>query len=82
MRNLGEPVPETVRANLFRAYPHGARPTAPGSPQGGLGLSIVDQCVRNLGGLVWLESSAEQGTAFHFTVPLTLTSSVDPTAAG
>jgi signal transduction histidine kinase len=35
----------------------------------GLGLSIVEQCVHQLGGSVWVESAAVEGTTFFFTLP-------------
>ena len=36
----------------------------------GLGLSIVKMFVEMLGGEIWVESELGEGTAFHFTLPL------------
>ena len=35
----------------------------------GLGLSIVRRIVEKLGGQVWVESQAGQGSVFSFTLP-------------
>jgi signal transduction histidine kinase len=37
----------------------------------GLGLAISRSIAEAHGGQIWAESSASQGTAFHFTLPAT-----------
>lgn len=37
----------------------------------GLGLAICRQIVRSMGGKIWAESAGkEQGSQFHFTIPI------------
>jgi hypothetical protein len=55
-------------ARLFTDYTRSGERTG-GVRSTGLGLSIVDQCVRHLGGSVWVESSQAQGTWFTFSLP-------------
>lgn len=68
VHNLGVPVPPDLLGRLFRQFVRGAH-TTNGIKNTGLGLSIVDQCARHLGGVVWAESSSEAGTTFSFTLP-------------
>lgn len=72
VHNHGHPIPRVLLPRLFEAYVHGES----GRPQmrsTGLGLSIVDQCVRHLGGSVWVRSTADEGTTFSFTLPTEVT---------
>ncbi len=66
--NVGDPIPPQLLPKLFDDYARGS-PTAANTPSTGLGLSIVDQCVRYLGGAVWVDSSTENATCFKFTLP-------------
>ena len=68
VHNHGDPIPKSAWPDLFRAWSTG-RSAGRRVSSTGLGLSIVDQTVRHLGGCVWLDSDAVQGTTFHFTVP-------------
>jgi signal transduction histidine kinase len=67
VHNHGAPIPENLHARLFDAWTHGG--TGREKPSG-LGLSIVHQCVRSLGGAVWAVSDEHEGTRFLFTVPV------------
>ncbi|MEQ9504409.1 MAG: GAF domain-containing sensor histidine kinase [Deltaproteobacteria bacterium] len=66
--NVGEPIPKELMPKLFEDYARGEKSNA-AQPSTGLGLSIVDQCVRYLGGAVWVDSSTESATCFKFTLP-------------
>lgn len=67
VRNEGSPIEPALLPTLFA--PLLVDDVRPGRPASGLGLSIVDQCVRHLGGFVWARSSEESGTTFSFTLP-------------
>lgn len=64
--NRGRPLTEAQREGLFAPYVSGPD----GNPSAGLGLSIVDQCVRHLGGAVWTANDPDHGTTFAFTLPM------------
>lgn len=68
VQNGGPPIPTGLLPYLFQAYVRGARNSG-GINNSGLGLAIVDQCARHLGGAVWVESDARHGTRFMFTLP-------------
>lgn len=65
--NGGRPLPAALLEALFDPYARGSK-SAGGHKSTGLGLSIVDELVRHLGGHVWVTSD-ETGTRFTFTVP-------------
>lgn len=67
VHNEGAPIPPHLLPRLFEAYVRG--PTQHPFGSTGLGLSIVEQCTRHLGGCVWVRSSAEAGSRFSFTLP-------------
>jgi signal transduction histidine kinase len=71
VRNQGPPIDPALRAMLFQDVAPRERMQR-GFVSSGLGLSIVHQCVRHLGGAVWLERSDEDGTAFVFALPARL----------
>ena len=68
--NQGRPIPRELVPRLFHAYVRGDDNGTGHSL--GLGLSIVDQCTRHLGGQVWVRSTEEEGTRFSFTLPTRL----------
>ena len=68
VHNEGRPISEDVLARIFDPYVRGDD-TARGHRSTGLGMSIVAQCVRHLGGAVWVRSCEEAGTRFCFTLP-------------
>jgi len=52
-------------AHLFDRFWRGGTPRAEGS---GLGLAISRELVRAHGGRIWVDSTLNQGTTFHFTL--------------
>ena len=64
-------IPEEMQALVFEQFVRAHPEVADGT---GLGLAIVRTAVEQMGGRIWLESQAGDGTAVHFTV-------VDPPAA-
>ena len=75
VRNQGTAISANVRERLFQPYTRGG----PGSPQGlGLGLYIVKQISDAHGGLLEVESTAEHGTCFRFTLPVARSSRLGP----
>lgn len=69
--NAGPAIPPDQAARLFRPWARPSGPATDGSrpPSHGLGLAIVEQCVRSLGGRVWAESTPG-ATTFRFTLPV------------
>jgi signal transduction histidine kinase len=68
VRNQGPTVPADVLARVFDEWVQGDRGVGARADGWGLGLAIVDQCVRSLGGRVWA-TSADGSTTFSFTLP-------------
>ncbi len=66
--NQGEPIPESVRSQLFLPY---SRPVTD-EPQAGLGLGlyIANEIALAHGGTLSVCSTREQGTVFTFSMPL------------
>ncbi len=71
----GAPIDPALVPFLFSTFARGA-PEQAGHRGAGLGLSIVDQCVRHLGGRVWLDGEVPR-PCFRFTLPTRL----DPRSA-
>lgn len=71
VHNLGPPISAERMKDLFEEF---ARDTEASDDRKstGLGLSIVEQCVHQLGGVVWVNSSQVEGTKFYFTLPTEL----------
>jgi sigma-B regulation protein RsbU (phosphoserine phosphatase) len=68
VHNLGEPIPEPSRAQIFEPMQRGT--SASSSVRSvGLGLFIVREIARAHGGTALVESSREQGTTFSVRFP-------------
>ncbi|MBZ0277359.1 MAG: GAF domain-containing sensor histidine kinase, partial [Anaerolineae bacterium] len=55
---------------LFTPYFRSENPLAREQPGTGLGMTITQGIVQRHGGKIWVESVIDQGTTFHFTIPL------------
>jgi len=55
---------------LFTPYFRSENPKTREQPGTGLGLTITRNLIVQHGGTVWVESVLEQGTTFHFTLPV------------
>lgn len=65
--NRGEPISEEVRASLFKPFSRrGDRPSLQGL---GLGLYIAQQIAQAHDGQITVESTADAGTTFTFSMP-------------
>jgi len=70
VRDNGLGIPQDALASLFRRFTR-AHPQRDEISGLGLGLSIVDDCVRALGGTVHVESTEGIGSSFALTLPVT-----------
>jgi signal transduction histidine kinase len=73
VRDNGIGIPEAAQDAVFRRFfrAHEHLDTALGTSGSGLGLSIVVECVKALGGTIQCQSQSDQGTTFTVTLPLT-----------
>jgi signal transduction histidine kinase len=62
----GTGIPSELQSKLFQKFVTGQREER-GS---GLGLAFCRLAIEAHGGCIWAESSPEEGTAFHFTLPI------------
>jgi len=70
VQNYGPILPPHDITKIFERFyrsEHSKRPDRIGS---GLGLHITQIIINALGGDIWVESNAEEGTRFYFTLPL------------
>jgi signal transduction histidine kinase len=74
VRDRGPGMPADFRDGLVNA-------SGGGGIRAGLGLSIARQIVEMHGGRLWFESSAGEGSTFHFTLPIKVRPSRGVTAA-
>jgi len=70
IRDTGIGMSEDDLAQLFVPYFRSEDPRTRDQPGTGLGLAITRGLVEQHGGRVWVESALDEGTTFHFTLPL------------
>jgi signal transduction histidine kinase len=64
----GPGLPAEVQARLFQKFVRG---TGPGRGSG-LGLAFCRLAVEAHGGRIWADSTPDQGSSFHFTLPVSM----------
>jgi signal transduction histidine kinase/CheY-like chemotaxis protein len=70
VRDTGIGIPKEKQSLIFAAFTQADASTTRLYGGSGLGLSIASQLVNLLGGKIWVESAVDEGSTFHFTVPL------------
>lgn len=79
VRNTGAGIPAEKREQIFRAFEHADSSTVSRFGGTGLGLSKTVRIAEAMGGRVWLDSSPDQGSTFHFTAEFSLCDLQDQT---
>jgi signal transduction histidine kinase len=72
VHNLGNPIPEAARKNLFDSFMRAPDVKGSGKPGWGLGLALVRGVAEAHGGTVEVESTAGFGTRFILRLPVLL----------
>jgi signal transduction histidine kinase len=69
VQDQGIGIPVEDQEKIFQQYfrTDGAKEMASGT---GLGLAITKSLVEMQGGRIWFESVTNEGTTFHFTIPV------------
>ncbi len=70
VQDTGIGIPEEDQPNIFTKFFRTDEAKSSEAPGTGLGLSITRDLVEMQGGKIWFESIHNQGTTFHFTIPI------------
>ncbi len=63
-------IPVEDQGKVFGTFFRAANVGKSGASGAGLGLAITQMLIEQHGGQIWFESAVDQGTAFHFTLPV------------
>ncbi len=72
VRDTGVGIPAEKQGKLFQAFAQAEASTARRFGGSGLGLMISRNLVELMGGKIWVESEAGQGSSFYFTIVATV----------
>jgi signal transduction histidine kinase len=70
VQDTGLGIKAEEQAKVFQKFFRSSDSETRRAPGTGLGLNIARNLIDRHGGRIWLESEYRQGTAFHFTVPI------------
>ncbi len=70
VRDTGQGVAPDRQASIFEAFEQGDNSVSRRHGGTGLGLAICGELVKMMGGRIWVESTVNVGSTFHFTVDL------------
>ena len=70
VRDTGIGIPANRMARLFKSFSQADASTSRQYGGTGLGLAISKRLVELMGGKMWVESIADQGSTFHFILPM------------
>ncbi len=70
VKDTGIGMDEEDLRKLFTPYFRSENPKTREQPGTGLGLSITKGLIEQHGGTIWVESTPDVGTTFHFTIPV------------
>jgi two-component system, sensor histidine kinase len=79
VQDTGPGIPDAFKEVMFRPFVQGSRPAGDARVGDGLGLSIVEQIVRHLGGRTEVSAPAGMGARFQVWLPIALTGENAPT---